>query len=277
MVWRRSLHTCTTDGTQRRLEFVRVGARIDPRVRELVEALNQVPGVTTRTSCEGRNRGLGAHRHADLAYVAFRQPLPLRFQEFLLASVGPVARVEDDGVYSRWPDRNSAFIASAFAATRNYLAQPKPAGHALVCWSLSKLRARLARHLSSGRSFCVQLCLECRELVFDQHAATHHCLQLLRSGPEQAALWFAAFTQQPRNTLDAALIAAEGWMRLIARTQCGEFGPAFRRRWLRYRARMLADLATRQMRTGAEATRRQRPDLDFFYTDTRIVFEWTCA
>jgi hypothetical protein len=274
---RRTLHTCTTAATQHKLDFVCVGARIDLRVRELVEALNQVPGVTTRTSCEGRSPGLASHRHADLAYVAFRQPLPLRFQEFLLASVGPVARVEDDGVYSRWPDHNSTFIASAVAATRNYLAQPKPPGHALVCWSLSKLRARLALHLSSGRSFCVQLCLECRDLVFDQHVATHQCLQLLSSGPEQAALWFSAFTQQPHNKLDAALIAAEGWMRLVARTQRGEFGPAFRRRWLRYRARMLADLATRQMRTGAEATRRQRPDLDFFYTDTRIVFEWTCA
>lgn len=256
---------------------MRVGARIDPQVRELVEALNQVPGVTTRTSCEGRSRGLGGQRHADLAYVAFRQPLPLRFQEFLLTSAGAVARVEDDSLYSRWSDRNSTFIASALAATRNYLAQPKPARHASLCWPLAKLRACLARHLSSGRSFCLQLCLECRDLVFDEHAATHHCLQLLRRGPEQAALWFAAFTQQPRNTLDAALIAADGWTRLIARAQHGEFGPAFRNRWLRYRARMLTDLATRQIRTGAEATRRQRPDLDFFYTDTRIVFEWACA
>jgi hypothetical protein len=39
---------------------------------------------------------------------------------------------------------------------------------------------------------------------------------------------------------------------------------------------MLGDLATRQLRAVAEGARRKRPDLDFFYTDTRVVFEWTC-
>jgi hypothetical protein len=254
---------------------VRVDARIDPRVQELVEAFNQIPGATTRASCEGAGQGHETHRHADLAYVAFRQPLPLRFQEFLLTSIGSMARVEDDAVYSRWPERNSAFIASALAATRNYLAQPRPAHRVCVSWLLPKLRARLARQLSAGRNFCLQLCLECHELVFDPHAATHQPLPLLHGGPEQAALWFTAFTQQPRNALDPTLIAADGWMSLIARTQRGEFGPTFQRRWLRYRARMLGDLATRQMRTGAEGARRERPDLDFFYTDTQIIFEWT--
>jgi hypothetical protein len=253
-----------------------VDAPIDPRVRVLVEALNQIPGVTTRASCEGAGQALETHRHADLAYVAFRQPLPLRFQEFLLTSIGSVARVEDDGVYSRWPERNSVFIASALAATRNYLAQPQPARRACVCWPLPKLRARLARQLSSGQDFCVQLCLECRDLVFDPHVAAHRPLPLLRGDPEQAALWFTAFTQQPRNALDPMLIAADGWTSLILRTQRGEFSPTFQRRWLRYRARMLGDLATRQMRAGAEGARRKRPDLDFFYTDTKIVFEWTC-
>jgi hypothetical protein len=254
---------------------VRVHARIDPRVRELVEALNRIPGVTTRASCEGAEQSLETHRHADLAYVAFRHPLPLRFQESLLTSIGSVARVEDDGVYSRWPERNRAFIATTLAATRNYLAQPWPRRRACLRWRLPKLRAHLARQLSSGQGFCAQLCMECRDLVFDRHAAAHRSLPLLRGGPEQAALWFAAFTQQPRNTLDPTLIATDGWIGLIARTQRGEFGPTFQRRWLRYRARMLNDVATRQIRTGVGEARRQRPDLDFFYTDTQIVFEWT--
>jgi hypothetical protein len=261
---------------QRSLELVRVDAPIDPRVRLLVEALNQIPGVTTRASCEGAGQSLETHRHADLAYVAFRQPLPLRFQEFLLTSIGSAARVEDDGVYSRWPERNSAFIASALAATRSYLAQPRPSCRACVCWPLPKLRACLARQLSSGQNFCVQLCLECRDLVFEPHVAAHRPLPLLHCNPEQAALWFTAFTQQPRNALDPMLIAADGWANLVLRTQRGEFSPTFQRRWLRYRARMLGDLATRQMRAGAEGARRKRPDLDFFYTDTQIVFEWTC-
>jgi hypothetical protein len=264
------------DGIQHSLDAVREDTPIDPRVRVLVEALNQVSGVTTRASCEGAGQGPETHRHADLAYVAFRQPLPLRFQEFLRTSIGSLARVEDDGVYSRWPARNNAFIARTLAATRQYLAQPPPARRACVCWPLPKLRARLARQLAGGQHFCVQLCLQCRDLVFDPHAAAHQPLPLLRGNPEQAILWFTAFTQQPRNALDPLLIAADGWPNLIQRTQRGEFSPTFQRRWLRYRARMLGDLATRQIRAGAEAARRKRPDLDFFYTDTEIVFEWTC-
>jgi hypothetical protein len=267
---------CTTDGTRRSLDRVRIDARIDPRVRELVEALNQVPGVTTRASCEGAGSGHATHRHADLAYVAFRQPLPLRFQEFLLTSTGAVGRVEDDGIYSRWPERNSAFVASALAATRHYLAQPRRASRACICWPLPKLRARLARRLSSGQDFCVQLCPKCRDLVFEPHVAAHRPLPLLRAGPEQMAVWFTAFTQQPRNALDPTLIAADGWMSLITRTQRGEFGLTFQRRWLRHRAQMLSDLATRQMRTAVERARHERPDLDFFYTDTQVVLEWTC-
>jgi hypothetical protein len=269
------MRPCTAHGTRRSLDVVRLDAPIDPRVRVLVEALNQIPGVVTRASCEGAGQGPATHRHADLAYVAFRQPLPLRFQEFLLTSIGSVARVEDEGIYSRWPERNRAFIARALAATRSYLAQPPPAHRTCVCWPLPKLRAHLARQLSSGQHLCVQLCLQCRDLVFDPHVAAHQPLPLLRGDPEQAALWFTAFTQQPRNALDPMLIAAAGWTNLILRTQRGEFSPTFQRRWLRYRARMLGDLATRQIRAGAEATRRKRPDLDFFYTDTQVVFEWT--
>ena len=120
------------------------------------------------------------------------------------------------------------------------------------------------------------MCLECRHLVFDPHVAAHGPLPLLRGGWEQVALWFTAFTQEPRNTLDPRLVAADGWMSLMVRTQRGEFGLTFQRRWLRYRARMLGDLATRQMRTGAEGVRHEHPDLDFFYSDTEVVFEWTC-
>lgn len=249
---------------------------VDPRVRELVDVLNQIPGVTTRASCEGAGHSPVTHRHSDAAYVAFRHPLPLRFQAFLLAEVGALARLEDDGVYSRWPARNTAFIDSTLAAARSYLGQPVAARRGRVCWTLPKFRARLARQLSSGEDFCVQLCRQCGDLVFDQHPAGHHPLPLLRCAPDQAAQWFALFLQQPRNRLDPALIAADGWASLIARTQRAEFGVSFQRRWLRYRARMLAELATRQIRAGAERVRRLRPELeiDFFYTDTHVVLEW---
>lgn len=249
-------------------------ARIDTGVREIVDALNRIPGVTTRASCEGWGGDHTPRRHADLAYVIFRYPLPLRLQEFLLARIDSVGRIEADGIYSRWPDRNRAFLDVVRVAAQGYAGQQGAERRTGVRWPLPRLRARLARQLFSGQPVLVQLCVSCGDLVFDEHVPSHRPVPLLRCASNQAALWFAEFVAQPHNALDADLIERDGWMHLIARTQRGEFGAAFQRRWLRYRAHMLADLATRQMRIGAENARRQRPDIDFFYGDTHAVFEW---
>ncbi|MFI5399323.1 MAG: hypothetical protein ACHQ9S_27660 [Candidatus Binatia bacterium] len=249
-------------------------ARIDTGVREVVDALNQIPGVTTRASCEGLGRDHTHHRHADLAYVIFRHPLPLRLQEFLLTHIDSVGRIEGDGIYSRWPDRNRAFLDDLLVAARSYAGQQGAERRIGVRWPLPRLRSRLARQLFSGRPVSVQLCVSCGELVFDEHVPSHRPVPLLRCASDQAALWFVEFVAQPRNALDTDLIESDGWMNLIARTQRSEFGAAFQRRWLRYRAHMLADLATRQMRIGAENARRQRSDIDFFYNDTHAFFEW---
>jgi hypothetical protein len=249
-------------------------ARIDTGVREVVEQLSRIRGVTTRASCEGLGQGCLHHRHAYWAYVLFRQPLPLRFREFLVAQIGSVARVEEDGIYSRWRERNGEFLSCLVTAVRRYASQETTDQGASIRWRLPKLRARLARALADGQAIRLQLCLQCRDLVLGDHLPSHERLALLLCPADRPTVWFAEFESLPPNVLEADLVETDGWAKLIARTQRGEFGTAFQRRWLRFRARKLAELATRHLRIGAELARRQRPDLDFFYSDTHATFEW---
>ncbi len=102
----------------------------------------------------------------------------------------------------------------------------------------------------------------------------HRGLVVLRAEPEMTTAWFTEFVQQPRNALAPALITSDGWSRVLARTRRGEFGAAFQRRWLRYRAHRLAEMATRGIWLGVADVRTQRSDLDCFYTDTQLVLEW---
>lgn len=251
-----------------------VNPHIDTEVREVVEALNRIRGVTTRASCEGLGDEYRHHQHAYLAYVLFRDPLPLRFRDFLVAQMDSVARVEEDGIYSRWQERNRDFLDRLLVAARRYASRSMMDQRASIRWRLPKLRARLARQLTDGQAIRLQLCLQCRDLVFNEHLPSHGLVPLLRCAADQPTVWFAEFVAQPGNLLDADLVETDGWANLIVRTQRGEFGPAFQRRWLRYRARMLAELATWHVRVGTEQARRQRPDLDFFYSDTHATFEW---
>jgi hypothetical protein len=249
-------------------------AAIDAGVRELVALLNSIPGVATRASCEGMSRARAPHRHGDLAYVLFRYPMPLRLQEFLVVELGTVARIDGDGVYSRWPSRNRVFIERFTDAAHTY--QGRASGRQRsVRWPLARLRARIARELSQGERTRVALCLACAQLAAARHHPSHNLVPLLDLAPDQEALWLEEFVTQPGNGLDAALIAADGWERVAVRTLRGDFGAAFRQRWLRYRARMVAGLATRQMRVGVESARRLGVDLDFVYDQSHAVFAWS--
>ena len=247
---------------------------IDVGVRDVVRLLNHIPGVATRASCEGAGALPARHAHAALAYVAFRHPLPLRFQDFLVTHLGPLARIEDDGIYYRWPMRNRAFLGSLETAARHYLSTAGREEWCSLRWPLARLRARLARQVARGHAGAIGLCLSCAELVTEPCAHPHQPIPLLRLRPDLYDQWFADFVAQPKNALDAALIAADGWVRLLARTQRGDFGATFQRRWLRYRAQRIADLTTRQIRDGVEAARRQGLPIDFFHDGTHAVFVW---
>jgi len=247
---------------------------IDRGAREAVTAFNRIPGVATRGSCEGVGPSPSRHRHGDLAYVVFRHPLPLRLQAFLVARLDAVARVEDEGIYSRWPTQNQSFLDDVAAAADAYMRQQRPRRYARVGWPLAKVRARCARALSYERETFVALCLDCAEIVIEPHARAHQPLPLLRVAADQDAEWFAGFVGEPENSLAPALIAAAGWEQLAARSQRGDFGATFYRRWLRYRTAKIADLSTRQIRRGVQDARLRGCDLDFFYDATHAVFTW---
>ena len=247
---------------------------VDVGVRDVVALLNHVPGVSTRASCEGAGRARGRHRHADLAYVLLRYPMPLGLQDFLIAELGSLVRVEDQGIYSRWPNRNHLFLDRLAVALRAYRRQHPLRHYHCLRWPLPRLRARLARELSGGKEVCVGLCLLCRDIVGAPHPLAHRFEPLLELAGDEQARWLAEFVSQPPNFLQSDLIAADGWARVATRTLRGDFGGAFHRRWLRYRARMIAHLATQQLRAGVERARRRGEDLDFFYDATHAIFAW---
>ena len=247
---------------------------IDAGVREVVAILNRIPGVTTRASCEGGGRTRAGHRHGELAYVLFRYPLPLRLQEFLAAQLGTIGRVEDDGVHSRWPASNYAFVESLAAAGHAYLRAPAVEGLRWVQIPLPKLRAWLARQLSSGLATRIGFCLVCGQLFNAPHAPQHRQLPLLELAADEETRWFEKFAGRPGNALDAALINAHGWPEMVVRTCRGDFGATFLRRWLRYRGARIAQLATQEIRSGVQKARHTGMEIDFLYDDAQVMFAW---
>jgi hypothetical protein len=248
--------------------------RIDVGVRNVVTLLNHITGVTTRASCEGAGPQLAGHVHAALAYVAFRRPMPLQLQEFLVTRLGSLARIENDAIYCRWPIRNRVFLGSLESAARLYLTGSDHGSTRSVRWPLARLRARLARQVARRHAGEFRLCLTCRELVATPHPEAHQSIRLLRLPADLHDRWFAEFLTQPGNALDAKVVASDGWARLLARTQRGDFGSAFQRRWLRYRARRVAEIATQDVRHGVEAARRHGVPIDFFHDGTHAIFAW---
>ena len=248
--------------------------RIDVGVRNVVTLLNHITGVTTRASCEGAGPHPAGHVHAALAYVAFRHPMPLQLQDFLVTRLGSLARIEDDAIYCRWPIRNRVFLGSLESAARLYLSGSDHGSTRSVRWPLARLRARLARQVARRHAGEIRLCLTCRELVATAHPESHQSIALLRLPADLHDRWFAEFLTQPRNALDPTLVASDGWVRLLARTQRGDFGTAFQRRWLRYRAQRVADLTTQHVRHGVEAARRHGVPIDFFHDGTHAIFAW---
>ena len=246
---------------------------IDVGVRDVVGVLNTIPGVRTRASCEGASGTRSTHRHADLAYVLLRYPLPLALQDFLLTRLDTVARIERDGMYSRWPARNREFLSRLTDTARAYQAHQVDVGMHLRV-PLATLRARLARRLMQREPAHLGLCATCREVGVDLHAATHTTVPFLDVPNDQALQWFAEFVARSGNDLDPRLIDREGLEQVVARTHRGDFGPAFSRRWLRYRSRRLADLTTHQLRLGVEAARRHGSRIDFYFDGTHAHFRW---
>jgi len=246
---------------------------LDRGVREVVTLLNEIAGVRTRASCEGRSLAPSTHRHADLAYVLLEHPLPLVLEDFLLDTLGALARVDHDGVYSRWPASNHEFLERFADAARAYRAR-EGALRAHLRVQLATLRARLARRVAQRLPASISLCTACRVIDIEAHDDSHAAVRLLTLRDDQASRWFAQFVVQLGNSLDPQLIEKEGWESIISRTQRGDFGLSFRRRWLRFRSKRLVELTTDEMRSAVETARREGCRFDFYFDDNQAVFRW---
>ena len=198
--------------------------------------------------------------------------MPLRLQDYLLTHPEPLARIEDDGLYSRWPEHNATFIAQITAALQVYVAQPQAARQTRR-WSLASLRARMAASLSGQESATITFCMRCADLVVQPHDAGHRSVDLYSVEAGQPIHWFTEFVRQAGNELDPALVSAEGWDRTVERTQAGDFGWALRRRWLAYRGDRFRNFVTLGLRTAVRNAG-FTPAADFFYDATHAVLVW---
>jgi hypothetical protein len=165
---------------------------IDVGVRDVVALLNTIAGVHTRASCEGTSRARSVHRHADLAYVLLRYPMPLALQDFFFVRLDAIARIEADGVYSRWPAGNREFLTQLAAAVRAYQAHYGAARAALHV-PLGKLRASLAHRVRQGEPARLSWCWTCTDVVIAPHPDAHAVRRLRARLPTSlAALPLAA-------------------------------------------------------------------------------------
>lgn len=248
-------------------------ALLDPGVRVAVARLNGIAGVTTRASCEGHGTTPGG-RHGDLAYVAFEYPLPPGFQAFLVEALEMFARVEEDAVYSRWPEGNRRFLARLQQAAQRYRSRQRRQRYQAVRCQLAKLRSRLATRVIAGRNVTASICLKCRGLVISPHACEGKAMELLSWPAGSQAGWFAAFLAEPGNALGDDLVASLGHDELERRARQGDFGATFRRRWLRYRNETAKRQITSSLRAGVEALRRAGSDLDILFDAQYARFTW---
>jgi len=197
---------------------------IDPNARAAVLGLNRVPGVVTSESCQGGSRASG---HSTFAYVRFHHSLPPRFHDYLLARLGEIARIEDAAAYARRPEWNDLFLHALARAASAYRRR-----YARFLIRARRLRRRLDRAGPGGLVLCLDCCAikGCRN-------PEHLRLSLAPIDEAERDHWFREFSEDPDNRLPADLRARETAASLRARTEKGQFGEAYLRRWTAFMER----------------------------------------
>jgi hypothetical protein len=249
---------------------------LDRGVRAAVELLNGIDGVTTRASCEGGSEAAG-HRHSDLAYVAFAFPLPARLQSHLVAELDMIARVEDDAVYCRWPDRNRDFLARLTDSVRRYKRRERRQRREAAECVLGKLRSRLAARIRRGQEVKASLCLRCRDLILAPHPCAGPVIAMLDWPADLSDQWFGKFLEEPGNALEASLRSRFNDAELEARARRGDFGEQFRRRWLRHRGDRTYLQMIQGLRAGIQRIRQSGADVDVCFDARGARFTWGVA
>jgi len=245
---------------------------LDPGVREPVEVLNSIDGVTTRASCEGQGSA-PLHPHSALAYVTFKYPLPPRFQEFLITELGMIGRVDDDAIYCRWPPENRQFLELLGIAAKRYKQRNRTALRSALVAPLSELQSHLLSFSAGGNEAVITACRTCSRLAVGPHSC-RSSVAISRWAPASADAIFRDFVELPDNRLEEDLVAALGTAELQCRTNRGDFGPAFRRRWGHYHRLRRRQEIIAALRCGVQQLRRAGKDLDVLFDAHHARVTW---
>lgn len=249
------------------------GARYDRGIRHALRELNRIPGVRSRSSCQGRSRPDERSTHADFAYVLFRTPVPLAFEEHLIADLGELARVEPDSVYSRWPERNVELCDRLARSARGFREQPHRTGDRDVRLPLAKLLAPLEEWLRNPEAPEVAWCFVCGAFRQPAEDAAHRPLSLLDEPPSRRALaTFDAFLAADPSPPDRKLREREGDRAVLTRLERGDFGTTYRNAWKRFVARAARKAVRSELRARVARRRAAGERVDFWLERGKAVF-----
>jgi hypothetical protein len=234
----------------------------DAGIRPALRELNRLTGVRTRSSCQGRAAPDERSSHAEFAYVLFRTPVPLAFEEHLLAELGDLARIEPDSLYCRWPERNAELCERLAETARAFRRHPRTAPTGETRIPLAALLGPLEAWLREPEAPPVAWCFTCAALRAGKAAcAAHDPLVLLDPGPRRALATFDSFLASDPSPPDPKLREREGDAAVLARVERGDFGASYRRAWRRFvggAARQALRVEVRARVAGRRAAGRSR-------------------
>jgi hypothetical protein len=146
-----------------------------------------------------------------------------------------IARIDDNGIFCRWPNENRKFLQLLTTASAQYRETDSAAPLGSVSFRLSDLRSALMGPNADGDGIAVRICPSCVALAVGPHDCDNVKLELRRWPVDIPEMWFLDFLAEAGNQLDPALRVALAAAELEERTRRGAFGIPYRRRWLRYR------------------------------------------
>jgi hypothetical protein len=206
--------------------------------------------------------------------VLFRAPVPLSLEERLLQDLGSLARVEPDGVFSRWIERNQEFCDCLAASASAFGVEERQRPRSEQRLPFGSLLGRLAAVLEAPTPGGLAWCFGCSRLGTE---ALCDCprggpsLTLLEAGPPRRLATFAAFLESHPSPPDPRLREREGDERLLARVERGDFGQAYRVAWSRFVARAARECLRTEVRRCVAAQRAAGEPVDLAFTSGGIL------
>ena len=245
----------------------------DAGIRPALRELNRLSGVRTRASCQGRSAPDDRSGHAEFAYVLFRTPVPLAFEEHLVAELGDLARIEPDSLYCRWPERNAELCERLAETARAFRRHPRTAPTGETRIPLAALLAPLEAWLREPDAPPVAWCFTCAALrAGEATCAAHHPLALLDPGPRRAIATFDSFLASDPSPPDPKLREREGDAAVLARVERGDFGASYRRAWRRFVGGAARQALRVEVRARVAGRRAAGEAVDFWLERGKAVF-----